>query len=49
MTMQMPFWYVRWCENMSRAVWRGQVTEREATVALQVMHAAAFKEAWALA
>ena len=47
--MRMPVWYVRWCEDMSRAVWHGHVTEREATVALRVMHAAAISEAWELA
>jgi hypothetical protein len=45
----MPSWYVNWCDRMTRAVWIGQVTEREATVALQVMHACAIKEAWELA
>jgi hypothetical protein len=49
MTMRMPYWYVQWCDRMNRAVWRGQVTEREATIALTVIHAAALKEAWALA
>ena len=49
MKMRMPLWYTRWCETMSRAVWREQVTEREATVALRVMHAVALREAWELA
>lgn len=47
--MRTPLWYVQWCTRMNRAVWVGQVTEREATVALRVVHAAALKEAWALA
>lgn len=46
MRMRMPSWYVRWCETMSTAVWTGQVTEREATVALRVMHQVALDEAW---
>ena len=49
MTMRMPRWYVRWCETMSRAVWRGQITEREASAGLVVMHAVALKEAWTVA
>ena len=49
MTMRMPRWYVRWCETMSRAVWRGLVTEREARVAHRVLHAAALREAWTVA
>lgn len=43
----MPAWYVRLCDAQSRAVWRGQVTEREATQFLIVFHAAALGEAMA--
>lgn len=45
--VRMPRWYVLWCETQSRAVWRGLITEREATVGLRVMHAAALREALA--
>lgn len=44
---RMPAWYVRFCERQSRAVWRKQITDREATVALRVLHHVALGEALA--
>lgn len=46
-----PRWYVARCDAISRGVWRGQVTEAEATRDLEVFHAAAWRlpqpEGWA--
>lgn len=33
-----PTWYSDWCEALSRAVWRGQVTELEASRELEREH-----------
>ena len=37
--MRVPDWYVEKCEAQQRAVWRGQLTEREATRELAFSHA----------
>lgn len=42
--LRMPRWYVLGCEALSRAVWRGHVTDREATVWLDVFHDVALRE-----
>lgn len=44
--MQTPGWYARLCETMNYAVWRGHVTDREATIHLAVTHAAATMLPW---
>lgn len=43
--LRMPRWYADACDAVSRAVWRGQVTDAEATALLDVLHSVALGEA----
>lgn len=45
--LRMPAWYRTLCDKQSRAVYRGQITESESALALDVFHAAALREALA--
>jgi hypothetical protein len=46
LAMATPAWYKRKCDAMSKAVWRGQLTEREASFELEFWHKVCWRLPW---